>query len=1033
LRTDHGRGVSAAPACPTNKKLNTKIQADNYSNKFIFVYMSFKGRILLTALASFFATLHTFAQNRYNQTTYRTRWVDSVYNQLSQEERIGQLFMVQVFSGRGYNEERITNLLTAHHVGGIIFSTGGPIRQAVLTNRFQQMAQVPLLIGMDAEWGVAMRLDSVKPFPRAMMLSATNDTAFAYKMGAAIANQCKRLGMHINFAPDIDVNNNPANPVINSRSFGEDKTRVARMGISYMRGMQNNNIIACAKHFPGHGNTSVDSHKDLPLIPITMEQLDTLELFPFRRLINTGVKSVMVAHLSVPAIDTTPHVPTSLSKNAITGLLRGRLRFNGLVITDALNMAGVTKYFPSGDASLMAFAAGNDLLLMPEDVEAGITKIKGAIDSGIIPQSRLDESVKKILGAKFDAGLANWKEIDTENITNDLNKQVDILRSQIAKAAITVVQDGNQVLTRINENMRIGYVGINASATTPLYETLQDRFANVGAAWLPKGSPLDTALKFLDNLSKYSLNIVAIHNLSFTPSGNYGLSDEAIGFLQQAGCRNNVMVVLMGNAYAMQYFCGAASMMVAYEDDSLTEFAVADVLLKKSKAKGKLPVTACLKGQSVCPAPAKVISIVKEPTNELRKVFFPSDAGVTDQSALTKLDQFIARSIADGVTPGCRVLAAKDGRVFYDKAFGHMKYDKKQPVDTNTLYDVASCTKALATTIAIMRLYEQGKLDLEKTLGYYLPPARGTNKENLLVKDILLHQAGLRSYIPFFAQTVDDNGKPKSRYYRSSPGEGFNTLVARGLYMRNDYVDSIWERIYTSPIENRGKMVYSDLDFFILAAIVQQISGKRIDKYVEDEFYRPMGLRRILYNPLSRFDTSDIAPTEIDIGFRNILLTGTVHDPGAAMMGGVAGHAGLFATAHDVAAVFQMLLNKGLYGSKRYFKAQTVDYFTAYHSPISHRGLGFDKPAPEEDAGPAGDRTTGLAFGHQGFTGTCVWADPGTGVVFVFLSNRVYPTSANTKLARLGVRTIAQDYIYEALGLPVNHTREFTYKTQVGK
>lgn len=532
-------------------------------------------------------------------------------------------------------------------------------------------------------------------------------------------------------------------------------------------------------------------------------------------------------------------------------------------------------------------------------------------------------------------------------------------------------------------------------------------------------------------MSKNSLNIVAVHNLNFTPGNNYGLSEEALAFLQQAACRNNTMIVLLGNAYVMQYFCGAGSMMVAYEDDSLTEMAVAEILIRKTKAKGKLPVTACIKGQSVCPAPPKVPSIAKEPSNELRKVFFPSEAGVIDPSALEKLDMFIARSVADGVMPGCRVFAAKNGKVFYDKAFGKLRYDQDKKVDTNTLYDLASCTKALATTIAIMRLYEQEKLDLDKTLGDYLPAARGTNKAGLKIWDVLLHQAGLRSYIPFFAQTVDDRGKLKSAYYRSNPGDGFDVPVAKNIYIRNDYVDTVWEKIYASPIENKGKMVYSDLDFYLLAAVVQQISGKRIDKYVEDEFYRPMGLRRILYNPLNRFDTTNIAPTEIDLGFRNILVNGYVHDPGAAMVGGVAGHAGLFGTAHDVAAVFQMLLNKGMYGNRRYFKASTVDFFTAYHSSISHRGLGFDKPDIGDDGGPAGDRSSGLAFGHQGFTGTCVWADPGTGVVFVFLSNRVFPSSANTKLARLGVRTIAQDYIYEALGIPVNHERRETYKAQV--
>jgi beta-glucosidase-like glycosyl hydrolase/CubicO group peptidase (beta-lactamase class C family) len=958
-------------------------------------------------------------------------WVDSVYNKLTEDERIGQLFMVAAYpGGKNYNEDQVTKLLADHQIGGLIFMQGGPVRQAKLTNRYQHLAQLPLLLSMDAEWGIGMRLDSVKNFPREMMLGATHDTDLVYRVGAAIAQQCKRLAVNIDFAPDVDVNNNAANPVINSRSFGEDKVWVSKLGIAFMRGLQRNGVMACAKHFPGHGNTSVDSHKDLPLVPRTVEQLDSTELYPFKQLIAAGVKSVMVAHLEVPALDTTPHVPTTLSKNAVTGLLKNKLGFNGLIFTDALNMQGVTKYFPAGDADFRAFEAGNDVLLFSQDVPAALGKIRNAIDSGIIPQQMLETSVKKILAAKYDAGLyAGWKDIDTNNITADLNKYVDTIRMQVAKAAITIVRDDNQALKKVNENMRIGYVGVNANTSTPLYERLNDEFNNVKAEWLPKGSPADTIQKVLDGMPKYDMTIIAVHNLSFAPGNNYGLSDEAVNFLQQAGCRNNVLVVLMGNAYVMQYFCGAGSVVVAYEDDTLTENAVANLLLKKTKTKGRLPVTACVNGISICPAPARAPVIAKEASNELRKVFYPSDAGVVDQKALDRLDMFMARNIADGVFPGCRVLAARNGKVFYDKAFGYTRYDKMHPVDTNMLYDMASCTKVLATTISVMKLYEQGKLDLDKTLGDYLPQARGTNKAGLRIRDVLLHQAGLRGWIPFYKETVDDDGKLKPELYRKTQSPGFDIHVAKDVWLRSDYIDTMWAKIYASPLDNAGKMVYSDLDFYFMAAVVKQITGKTIDKYAEDEFYKPMGLKRITYLPLNKFDTSQIVPSEIEVTFRSQMLWGYVHDPGAAMVGGVAGHAGVFADAHDVAAIFQMLLNKGVYGTKRYFKPSTVDMFTAYNSKISHRGLGFDKPLPDpDDAGPAGERCSGLAFGHQGFTGTCVWADPATGIVFVFLSNRVFPSGANTKITKLGVRTTAQDYIYEALGVPVDHNRAVVYK-----
>ncbi len=965
----------------------------------------------------------------------KRHWVDSVYNTLTEEERIGQLFMVAAYSGcKNFNEELITKLLTSHQIGGLIFMQGGPLRQAALTNKYQRMAQVPLLISMDAEWGLGMRLDSVKSFPRQMMLGATRDSALVYKMGSAIAEQCKRMGVHIDFGPDVDVNNNAANPVINSRSFGEDKTAVARMGKAYMNGLQKNGIIACAKHFPGHGDTNTDSHKDLPLITKTMEQLDTLELYPFRQLISDGVNSIMVGHLEVPALDTAAHVPTTLSRNTVTGLLREKLGFNGLVITDALGMTGVTKYFPAGEADLRAFAAGNDILLFSQDVPMAIAKIKNALDSGAIPMAALESSVKKILHTKYYAGLSTWKDIDTTNLTNDLNKAVDEIRIETAKEAITLVKDDNQILSKLNENMSVTYIGINATTTTPLYERLKDAYPLMKAGWLPKGGATDACQNLLANANDHDAVIVGIHNVSFTPGNNYGLSEEALTLIKQASCKTNVMLVLMGNAYAMQYFCGSPSVMVTYEDDSLTELAAASVLLKKTKARGKLPVTACVDGKSVCPAPVKQPEVVKETPKDLVKTMYPADAGVVDATALDKLDLFVQRCIADGAFPGCRMLAARDGKVFFDKSFGYTTYEKAHPVDTNTLYDMASCTKMLATNISVMKLYEEGKIDLDKTLGDYLPITKGTDKAGLKIRDVLLHQAGLKSWIPFYKETVTDKGKPKKELYHKKQSADYSIPVTEKLFLATDYKDTLWSRILSSPIENKGKSVYSDLDFILMAAVVEHITGKTIDKYADEQFYKPLGLSHILYNPLSRFSLLDIAPTEMDFNFRNELVHGYVHDPGAAMMGGVAGHAGLFATASDVAVVFQMLLNKGSYSGKRYFKAATVDLFTAYNSPLNHRGLGFDKPSTDpDDGGPAGARCSAKAFGHQGFTGTCAWADPATGVVFVFLSNRVYPSAENVKINKLNVRTMAQDYIYESLGIPVNHTRAEVYKAQVNK
>jgi len=996
-------------------------------------------RIALAFILSlFFISPFSYAQKKgkklISKDEMKKMWVDSVYNKLTRDERIGQLFMVAAYSGgKAYNEEAIIQLINAHQIGGLIFMQGGPARQANLTNEYQRMAQVPLLIAMDAEWGLGMRLDSVQNFPREMMIGATRDTIYAYRMASAIAQQCKRLGVHIDFAPVVDVNNNPANPIINSRAFGEDKVWVARMGVAYMNGLQSNGIIACAKHFPGHGNTSVDSHKDLPIINNSLEELDTVELYPFRAMIRAGVKSMMVAHLEMPALDTEAHVPTTLSKNTVTGLLKNKLGFKGLIFTDALNMQGVAKYFAPGDADLRAFMAGNDMLLFPQDVPIAINKIKGAMDSGKISESRLEESVKKILAAKYEVGLSKPQTISTDNIVDDLNKYVIPIREVTAKAAVTLVKDENGILNKINRDMRVGYIGINVNSTPELCKELYDSLGNVISDWLPKGSSAERVSQLLEKIKDYDATIVAVHNISFYPASCYGLDAQVLSFLQQIQNRDNVMVVLLGNAYACQNFPQPKSLMITYEDDSITESVVAKVLLKKQKANGTLPVYPFMLAGPVSINPINVE--VKEPltnAHTLHKTEVPAEAGVKDMDALFKLNMFIQRCIVDGAFPGCRIVAAKNGTIFYDKAFGYYTYDKKKPVDLNSIYDVASMTKVLATTLAVMHLYETGKLDLDETVDKYLKWTKGTNKAKLHIRDLLLHQAGLRSWIPFYKETIDASGNPDKEIYSVTQTKEYSVQVSKSLFMRSDYIDTIWSRILASPLENTGHFVYSDLDFYFLAEIVEQITKESLDKYVDEQFYKPMGLKRITYLPLKKFNNADIVPTELDIFFRHEQVSGFVHDPGAALLGGVAGHAGIFASADDVAAIFQMLLNKGEYNGTRYFKPETIDYFTAYNSKLSRRGLGFDKPlVDKDDGGPAGDRCSGYAFGHQGFTGTCAWADPATGVVFVFLSNRVYPSSDNNKINKLNVRTVAQDYIYQSLGLPVNHDRPQLYKQQV--
>lgn len=992
-------------------------------------------------LAIFFVHSLAFAQTA-SSPARKTRWVDSIYQSLTLEERIGQLFMVAAYSGGPkYNETLIRTLLENHQIGGVIFMQGTAEAQAVQTNAYQAMAQVPLLIGMDAEWGLGMRLSGVRDFPRQMMIGASRDTNMAYAMGGAIARQCKRLGVHIDFAPVVDINNNPNNPVINARSFGENKKLVARLGIAYMKGLQDNGVMACAKHFPGHGDTDADSHKDLPVIPKTLAMLDTLEFYPFKALIKAGVQSAMVAHLEVPSLEPTPGVPSTVSYNVVTGVLRERLKFKGLVFTDALNMQGVAKYYQPGEVDLKAFMAGNDVLLFSQDVPTAIQKIRTAIDSGLVTEARLEASVRKILGAKWDAGLYQPRFIDSTSATADLNKDVNSVRERTVNRAITLLRDKHRLLGKITaSDARVSYIGVNGDSTY-LFRALQARMPTLRYDRLRKGGTGQDLKRILDGMPGNDVTLVAVHNLSFYPSagGSHGLDATQVALLQACDTLPNVMVVNFGNAYLNRFFCQASAVLQVYEDDSISQMAAYKVLTRQMTARGVMPVTPVC-NDSLTPAPAivetKPPALPEElPAYTLQRMAYPEDAGVKKPDALKQLNQFIQKAIVEGAFPGCRILAARNGKVFFDEAYGYYDYTRQQEVTLNTLYDIASVTKVAATTLAVMKLYETGRINLDKTLGDYLPMTQGTDKAGLKIRDLLLHQAGLKSWIPFYKETLDADKQLREDVYATRESIRYPIPVAKGLYIRKDYPDTMWQRILDSPLENTGKYVYSDLDFYFLAAVVESITERPLDEYLAARFYKPMGLKRMTYTPLEHgFAPEDIAPTENDLSFRKQTIHGYVHDPGAAMLGGVAGHAGLFASARDLAVVFQMLLNGGVYEGKRYLKQETVRYFAGYNSALSRRGLGFDKPSADvEDGGPAGNRVSGYAFGHQGFTGTCAWADPATGIVFIFLSNRVHPSADNNNLNRLSVRTVTQDLIYESLGVDVDRSRKKLWEQEASR
>ncbi|NIG52327.1 glycoside hydrolase family 3 N-terminal domain-containing protein [Chitinophaga sp. Cy-1792] len=942
-------------------------------------------------------------------------WVDSVFNALSPDERIAQLIMIRAHSNLGQDHiNAVVKDIRENKVGGIIFFQGGPEREANLTNYYQSISKVPMLVAIDGEWGLGMRLDSVISLPRNMMLGATQDTALAYAYGRILAEQCKRIGIHIDFAPDMDINNNPNNPVINDRSFGENKYQVARLGVATIKGMQDNGVMANAKHFPGHGDTNVDSHLDLPTINKTRQQLDSLELYPFREAIAANVGSIMVGHLYIPAIDNKPNTPTSISYKAVTQLLQNELGFKGLIITDALEMKGIAKFYTKGQESLQSLLAGNDLMILPSTAQGSIEAIRKGIKKGLISQQEVDRRVKKVLRAKYDLGLNKPQVIDTKNITDDINKSTDSLRRKIAEKALTLLSNKDNLIpfSPAMTQQKLAVIAVGADANNAFIDAVKAAKPGTDAFIFTARQSVEQIAPIVSRIQRdYKGVIISVHNFSRRPANNFGLSLAQRLLIRQLQQELPSATVVFGNPYAIQYFCEAPHILAAYEDDSTTQKVAADILFGKLAPQGKLPVTVC----PTYPEGSGVTYTLNQYTQLPQST--PAAEGLNAQTLL-KIDGLASEMIGRGAAPGCEVLALKNGKVVFNKTYGHYEYNRREPVMPKSIYDMASVTKICATTISVMKLYDEGKLNLDATLGTYLPFVQGSDKANLKIRDILLHQAGLVPYIPFYKEVIDANGVPDSTLFHTVAGPGFTTRVANDLYLRDNYRDSLWQKILDSKLTPHPSYVYSDLDFIFLGRIVEQLSGKPLNEYVQETFYTPLGLETAGFLPRNRFPLAQIAPTENEFIFRRQLLRGDVHDPTAAMFGGVAGHAGLFSDASDLGIIMQMLLNGGTYNNKEYIKPSTVAMFTAYNSKISRRGLGFDKTEKDNatrQQGYPSKFASGATFGHTGFTGTCVWADPDSKLVFVFLSNRVYPNGgANTKLSTLDIRGKMMDVFYEA-------------------
>ena len=936
----------------------------------------------------------------------QNKWVDSIYNSMSINEKVGQLFMVDVFSKDSKAKTGlIDSLIKNHHIGGIVFSKGGPIRQAKLSNHYQNISKTPLLMAMDAEWGLAMRLDSTYAYPWNMTLGAISDNKIVYDIGKQIGKHVKRMGMHINFSHVVDINTNPDNPIIGNRSFGEDRDNVTNKALAYMRGMQSSGILANAKHFPGHGDTDLDSHKILPTISFTKKRLDSIELYPYKRLFQEGLSSVMVAHLNVPALEKRRNLPSSISKTIVTDLLQNNLNFQGLIFTDALNMKGASNFKKPGEIDLAAFLAGNDVLLISESIPKAHQVIVEAFRKGKISEERLSRSVKKILFAKYKVGLNNYQPIELDSLLSDLNTPYnDFLYEKALENALTVVKNDRLIIPiRELKNTKIAYVHMGDDSGTYFLNQL-NKYTKVDQI------KANSIADYKQKLKEYDLTIIGFHKSNVNPWKEYKFSDHELNILYEISSTNKIILDVFTRPYALndiQSFSNINGIVLSYQNSKISQELSAQLIFGSITAKGSLPVSI---GNQF---PVNLINFTR--LQKRLQYGTPESVGINSMK-LKKIDSLVNHGIKENMMPGAQVLIARKGKIIYNKTFGYHTQEKITKVSENDIYDLASLTKILATLPMVMELVDDSTISLDTKISELLPEYFGTNKENITIKEMLSHYSRIKSWIPFYLETLDSLNLPDKKYYSNSKSKNFKIQVADDLFVRNDMKDSIYFKIKESELYKNLEYKYSDLPYYILKEFIERHHNKLFKDLVQNNLYQSIGANLTTFLPLQKFSLNMIPPTEIDQYFRMQKIHGFVHDQGAALLGGVSGHAGLFSNSNDIAKIMQMYLWNGSYGNKQYIKSETIDLFNScnFCNEDVRRGVGFDKPQLE-DVGPTCGCISMNSFGHSGFTGTFTWADPDEEIIYVFLSNRTYPSADNKSIIENNLRSDIQGLIYESI------------------
>lgn len=957
--------------------------------------------------------VHTYSQVfdplRTSDYHAQEKWVDSILNSMTIDQKIGQLFMIQAYSNLdSKHESTIKKMIQQYHVGNLIFMQGTPIRQALLTNAYQSLSEVPLMIGFDGEWGLNMRLENTHKFPWNMTLGAIQDNALIRKFGERLGKHARRMGIHVNFAPVVDININPENPIIGNRSFGEDKKNVTQKAIAFIQGMQSQGILSSAKHFPGHGDTASDSHLKLPVLDFDWQRLDSIELYPYKKVFDAGTASVMTAHLSIPTLESNESLPTSLSYAVITELLKEKLGFLGLVFTDGLNMKGVANYSTSEEVNLAAFQAGNDILLIPQEIPTTVAMMKNFLADGRLTEQRIEESVRKILLAKYKVGLHRYQPIDTLNLIQDLNAVEDeILHRELVRASITVIKNKKLILPikDLGKSQKIAYVPLGDDSGKD-FLTLLRKYSDVTKV---NGDQPD---EIIEQLKGFDTVIIGYHKPDNHPWQSFKFKNNERVLLDEIARKKRTILSVFTSPYSLldlKTFSHLEGVLIGYQNSKIAQEISAQIIFGAIDAIGKLPVSI---GEEF-PAGTGI------KTADLQRLQYSFPGAVEMSSDMSsKIDSIAKIVLEKKMAPGLQILIARKGQVVFQKSYGFHTHKKKDSVKNTDLYDLASLTKILASLPMIMKAEEENKIKLSSSIEDLLPKFKNSNKDTVTVQEILSHYGRLQAWIPFYRLTQDSKRNVNlEEFYSSKKTKTHSVQVAKNLYLIPSYKDSIYEYIRVSEQREKPGYKYSDLGYYILKETLERTYKKRLDVLVQDHFYGSLGAYRMTYLPLDKVPISSIVPTENDSYYRNQLLRGHVHDMGAAMLGGVGGHAGLFANANDVAKMMQLYLQKGFYGGKRYFSPQTFDKFNKryYKENQVRRGLGFDKPQLNKDIKATCGCVSDESFGHSGFTGTFTWADPKSGIVYVFLSNRVYPTMNNSGLVEADIRTKIQKIIQDSI------------------